>query len=190
MKELFELFLTFAKIGSFTFGGGYAMLSLIEDACVQKKAWITHDDMLNLTVVAESTPGPIAVNCATFVGYKRRGVFGAAVATFGMILPSFAIILLISAFFDRFLAIRWVAGAFQGVKAAVGILIVNAALTLFRKMPKTAPGIMILAAAFAAMLAIDIFALRVSTIVLLLVSGALSFTVFAVKRAVKGGGEK
>ena len=93
MKELFELFLTFAKIGSFTFGGGYAMLSLIEDACVQKKAWITYDDMLNLTVVAESTPGPIAVNCATFVGYKRRGVFGAAVATFGMILPSCAIIL-------------------------------------------------------------------------------------------------
>ena len=84
-----ELFLTFMKIGMFTFGGGYAMISVVENACVEEKHWITHDDMMNITVIAESTPGPIAINCATFVGYKKRGLIGAAVATTGMILPSF-----------------------------------------------------------------------------------------------------
>ncbi len=76
MPILLDLFLTFAKVGLFTFGGGYAMIALIEDACVSKKAWITHDDMMNVTVIAESTPGPIAINCATFVGYKQKGLPG------------------------------------------------------------------------------------------------------------------
>ena len=88
---LLELFLTFMKIGMFTFGGGYAMISVVENACVEDKHWITHDDMMNITVIAESTPGPIAINCATFVGYKKQGLIGAAVATAGMILPSFLI---------------------------------------------------------------------------------------------------
>ena len=92
MNILADLFLTFAKIGCFTFGGGYAMISLIEDVCVEKKKWITHDDMMNITVIAESTPGPIAINCATFVGYRECGLRGAAAATVGMVLPSFLII--------------------------------------------------------------------------------------------------
>ena len=89
---MIELFLTFAKIGLFTFGGGYAMISMIENACVENKKWISHDDMMNITVIAESTPGPIAINCATFVGYKQRGLIGAIVATMGIVFPSFAII--------------------------------------------------------------------------------------------------
>ena len=89
---LLDLFLTFAQIGLFTFGGGYAMISLIENACVERKRWITHDDMMNITVIAESTPGPIAVNCATFVGYRQKGLPGALAATLGLILPSFVII--------------------------------------------------------------------------------------------------
>ena len=96
MPILIDLFLTFAKIGLFTFGGGYAMISFIENDCVEKKKWITHDEMMDVTVIAESTPGPIAINCATYVGYKKGRLLGAIIATLGMILPSFIIILLIS----------------------------------------------------------------------------------------------
>ena len=109
MRSLAELFLTFAKIGLFTFGGGYAMIPLIENICVEKKGWITHDEMMNITVIAESTPGPIAINCATYVGLKKKGAAGAIAATLGVVLPSFVIILIISFFFDRFLQIKWVA---------------------------------------------------------------------------------
>ena len=119
---LLDLFLTFSKIGLFTFGGGYAMIALIEDICVEKKQWITHDEMMNVTVIAESTPGPIAINCATYVGYKQKGLPGAAFATVGIVLPSFCIIFLISMFLDSFLEIPWIAHAFMGIKAAVGIL--------------------------------------------------------------------
>ena len=130
MKLILELFLTFSKIGLFTFGGGYAMLSLIERICVTQKEWITHDEMMRITVIAESTPGPIAINCATYIGYKKKGLPGALAATFGVVLPSFLIILLISFFLDRFLEIKWVASAFRGIKIAVGVLIVGAAANL------------------------------------------------------------
>lgn len=86
------MFFTFMKIGAFTFGGGYAMISIIEDICVDKKQWISHDDMMNVTIIAESTPGPIAINCATFVGYQQAGLAGALSATLGVVLPSFFII--------------------------------------------------------------------------------------------------
>ena len=116
MNILLDLFLTFARIGLFTFGGGYAMISLIEHSCVENKQWITHDEMLNVTVIAESTPGPIAINCATYVGYKQKGLTGAIAATIGMVLPSFCIIFLISMFLDNFLEIAWIAHAFMGIK--------------------------------------------------------------------------
>ncbi len=134
MSLLLDLFLTFAKVGLFTFGGGYAMLALIENTCVEKKQWITHDEMMNITVVAESTPGPIAINCATYVGYKQKGFAGALIATIGMILPSFCIIFAISKFLDHFLEITWIAHAFQGIKIAVGILILDAAIKMLQKM--------------------------------------------------------
>ena len=92
MNLISELFLTFAEIGLFTFGGGYAMIPMIEHSCVEKKKWISHDDMMNITIIAESTPGPIAINCATFVGYKQKGLSGAIAATIGLVLPSFIII--------------------------------------------------------------------------------------------------
>ena len=136
MPILLDLFLTFAKVGLFTFGGGYAMIALIEDACVSKKAWITHDDMMNVTVIAESTPGPIAINCATFVGYKQKGLPGAAAATLGIVLPSFLIIFLISSFLENFLEIAWIANAFKGIRIAVGLLILDAGLKMVKKMPK------------------------------------------------------
>ena len=137
MNILLELFLTFAKIGLFTFGGGYAMISIIEHNCVEKKGWITHEEMMNMTVIAESTPGPIAINCATFTGYKKAGISGALVATLGMVLPSFTIIYIVSMFLDRFLDLTIIANAFQGIRVAVGILILDAAFRMMKKMQKT-----------------------------------------------------
>ena len=116
MPVLFELFFTFAKIGLFTFGGGYAMISLIENICVENKKWITHDEMMTVAVIAESTPGPIAINCATYVGYKKGKLQGAIAATLGVVLPSFIIIYLISRFLDHFLEITWVFGQVFGTK--------------------------------------------------------------------------
>jgi Chromate transport protein ChrA len=187
-KLLFDLFLAFAKIGLFTFGGGYAMISLIEDACVEKKQWITHDEMMNITVIAESTPGPIAINCATYVGYKQKDIAGALAATVGMILPSFCIILAISMFLDHFLHITWIAHAFQGIKIAVGILILDAAIRMLQKMQKKWTPRFFVLCAFAAMMAINVFSIRVSSIVLMLAAGLISLILFAVKKpAVKGG---
>ena len=182
MKLLFELFLTFSKIGLFTFGGGYAMIPLIENVCVSKKGWITHEEMMDITVIAESTPGPIAINCATYVGLKKKGFWGAVAATFGVILPSFLIILLISFFLDRFLEIKWVASAFKGIKIAVGILILDAAIKMISKMKKEPLPIVILSLVFACMLLISIFALRVSTIILMLTAALAGLSVYLIKR--------
>ena len=187
---LIALFLTFAKIGVFTFGGGYAMLSIIEHACVTQKHWITHEDLMNVTVIAESTPGPIAINCATFVGYKQKGVFGALAATLGVVLPSFIIIFLISLFLDRFLEITWVANAFKGIRIAVGILIVDVAIRMIRKMKKDALRIAILVAACLAVLLINIFSWPISTVVLLLASALVSMAAFLFRGSSFGkGGE-
>ena len=134
MNIFLDLFLSFAKIGLFTFGGGYAMISLIENNCVEKKKWITHDEMMDIAVIAESTPGPIAINCATFVGYKIAGMLGAVLATMGVVIPSFIIIVIISMFLDNFLEISLVANAFKGIKVGVGIIIVNAAMNMIKKM--------------------------------------------------------
>ena len=191
MNILLDLFLTFAEIGLFTFGGGYAMISLIENSCVEKKGWITHDEMMNVTVIAESTPGPIAINCATFVGYKQKGLIGAIAATIGMVLPSFSIIFLISMFLDNFLEIAWIAHAFMGVKIAVGILILDAAIKMIRKMQKKPIPLTIMACAFLAMLLIDIFALHVSSITLMLIAAVISLAIFLTRRnTVKAGAAK
>lgn len=186
MSILLELFLTFAKIGMFTFGGGYAMIALIENTCVTKKQWITHDEMMNCTVIAESTPGPIAINCATFVGYKHGGYAGALAATVGMVLPSFCIIYVISRFFDRFLEITWFAHAFQGIKIAVGILIVDAGRGMLKKMQKKPLPRAIVACTFAAMLLIDIFSVRISSITLMLTAGLVSLLLFVSKNGTAG----
>lgn len=187
---LLELFLTFMKIGMFTFGGGYAMISVVENACVEEKHWITHDDMMNITVIAESTPGPIAINCATFVGYKKRGLIGAAVATTGMILPSFLIIYLVARFLDSFLEISWIAHAFEGIKLAVGILIIDAGIKMLRQISARMIPRLILACAFAAMLLIDILALRISSIALLLIAAAVSLVLFTISQNIEREGSQ
>ncbi len=129
---LLDLLLTFMKIGLFTFGGGYAMISIIENICVERKKWITHDDMMNVAVIAEATPGSIAINCATYVGCRQAGFAGALVATLGVVLPSFVVIYIISMFLDNFLEITVISNAFKVVKVAVGFLILNAAVTMLK----------------------------------------------------------
>jgi len=181
MNILLDLFLTFARIGLFTFGGGYAMISLIEHSCVENKQWITQDEMLNVTVIAESTPGPIAINCATYVGYKQKGLTGAIAATIGMVLPSFCIIFLISMFLDNFLEIAWIAHAFMGIKIAVGILVLDAAIRMIKKMQKKPLPIAIMICAFLIMLLIDVFAFQLSSITLMLIAAVVSLTLFLIK---------
>ena len=116
MSILWDLFWIFARIGLFTFGGGYAMIAIIENLCVEQKHWITHEEMMDMTVIAESTPGPIAINCATYVGYRQRGLWGAIAATLGIVLPSFLVICIIAYFLDGFLAYPLVAKAFSGIR--------------------------------------------------------------------------
>lgn len=180
MKILFELFLTFAKIGMFTFGGGYAMISMIEHACVDSKQWVSHDDMMNITVIAESTPGPIAINCATFVGYKQKGLVGAIAATLGIVLPSFIVIYLIAMFLNNFLELTIIANAFRGIKLAVGILILDAAFKMIKKMQKKPIPLTIMVCAAVLMIVINIFSLNCSSISLMLVAGIISVWIFAV----------
>ena len=188
MGMVLELFLTFMKIGLFTFGGGYGMLALIENACVEQKQWISHDEMMNITVIAESTPGPIAINCATYVGYKQKGLTGSIAATVGVVLPSLVIIYLISMFLDGFLEIVWIASAFHGIKLAVGIVIVDAAVKMIRKMPKKPVPLIIMISAAVIMLATDLFAARFSSITLMLCAAAVSLILYiALQRKPEGG---
>ena len=134
---LFKLFYTFAKIGLFTFGGGYGMIAIVQDECVEKKKWITEDEFATVLTIAESTPGPIAINCATYTGYAQGGILGSIAATFGVVLPSFLIIFLISSFFDNILNYEIVANAFHGIQIGVGIIILRAGYNMFKKMKKT-----------------------------------------------------
>jgi len=191
MSIFADLFLTFMKIGLFTFGGGYAMISMIEHSCVEKKKWISHDDMMNVTVIAESTPGPIAINCATFVGYQQAGFFGALIATLGIVLPSFLVIFFISMYLDRFLEITIIAHAFKGIKLAVGILIVDAAIKMIRKMQKKAFPRAMMLVSFALMLLINVFSWNFSSISLMMIAASVSLAAFVIcsNQKRKGGAE-
>lgn len=184
-----DLFLSFFKIGLFTFGGGLAMLALIEEQCVEKKHWITHDEMMYVTIIAESTPGPIAINCATFVGYQQAGLSGALAATVGVVLPSFFIIYLISMFLNQFLEIKIIANAFKGIKAAVGIIILDAAAMMIRKMNKDriTQGIMLVS--FAAMFLIQIFSWNFSSISLMIIAAIFSLALYQIN-VIRHGKEK
>jgi len=148
LKKCLAVFWTFFKIGAFTFGGGYAMVPLIQKEAVEKKGWITDDDILEILAIAESTPGPIAINSATFVGYRTAGFWGAAFATFGVVLPSFVIILLISYILEEFQQFRPVQYAFFGIRAGVLALVIKALYTMYKKCPKTPVAYIVLAAAF------------------------------------------
>ena len=191
MNILLDLFLTFARIGLFTFGGGYAMIGIFEDVCVERKKWISHDDMMNITVIAESTPGPIAINCATFIGYKQAGFMGSVIATFGVVLPSFIVIFLISMCLDNFMELTLVANAFKGIKVGVGIIIVNAAMNMIKKMSskKKKFSRIVMLSSFGIMVLVNLFSWNFSTISLMLAAGTISLVIFVTKDIRVSGGK-
>lgn len=186
MKEkllnVLKLFLAYLKIGLFTFGGGYAMIALIEDEIVNKRKWITKEELTDIVTIAESTPGPIAINCATYVGYKFAGVLGSVFATIGVVVPSFVIIFVISLFFDAFLQIQIVAYAFNGIKCAVGIIIIRTGFKMFKDFKKTVLSVTCFAISFLTILAINIFAIDFSSIYLILIGAVIGIVVYVIDR--------
>ncbi|MGI6280349.1 MAG: chromate transporter [Acutalibacteraceae bacterium] len=147
-KKALELFWTFFKIGAFTFGGGYAMIPLISSEAVERKKWVTDDDILEIIAIAESTPGPIAINSATFVGYRVCGFWGSFFATLGVVLPSFVIILAISYILAEFRDIKAVQYAFEGIRAGVLALLAKALWTMYKKCPKGAVSYLLMGLSF------------------------------------------
>ena len=166
MKKLLGLFLVFFKIGAFTFGGGYAMIPIIQREVVENKKWVTDDDILNVIAIAESTPGPIAINSATFIGYKVAGVIGAACATLGVVIPSFVIISVIAYFLNKFSEIKAVQYAFYGIRAGVLALVIKALITMYKKMPKTAIAYGVALFAFIASVIFDIINVSIIYVIL------------------------
>ena len=181
-RSLLSLFISMFKIGLFTFGGGYAMIAFLEREFVEKKNWLSHDEFMDLIVIAESTPGPIAINCATYIGYKVNKGLGAVAATLGMVIPSFSIIYLISLFFEQFLSVTWVSSAFRGIRACVVFLILSAGLKMFKKMKKTAFSITVAALTFVCMVTLWIIGVRISSIFYILISGCLGLATWGFKR--------
>ena len=178
MKKLLLLFLTFFKIGLFTFGGGYAMISIIEDEFVSRKKILEHDEFMDVIAIAESTPGPIAINSATYIGYKVAKFFGSLFATLGVVLPSLIIIFVISLFFDAFLSLTLVSYAFRGIQACVIYLILSAGIKMLKKLPKTPVNVIILIAVMACMICFTLFSIKFSSIFYILISGGIGVIIY------------
>ena len=162
LPKLLSLFLSFLKIGAFTFGGGYAMIALLENEFVARKKWLEKEEFLDVIGIAESTPGPIAVNAATFIGYKTAGVLGSLLATLAVCLPAFVIIFVISLFFDKFLSLTYVGYAFRGVQVAVVYLIGSAGIKVIKGMKK------------------GVFSVNFSSVFYILISGVLGLMLYAI----------
>ena len=190
LKKLFKLFLTYMKIGLFTFGGGYAMIALIEDEIVSKKGWITKEELADIVVIAESTPGPIAINCSTYVGYKIGGILGSAVATTAVVIPSFVIIFVISMFIEQFLAYDLVRYAFYGINCAVGLIIVRTGLKMLKSFKKTPLSVACFAVSTVGLMIVNFFALNFSPIWFVLAGVIVGVAACIVPRLKRKGGEE
>ena len=179
LKNLIDICLSMMKIGLFTFGGGYAMIHLLENEFVTKRSWIESGEFMDLVAIAESTPGPIAINCSTYIGYKREGIPGAIFATAGMCIPSFAIIYLISLFFNSFLEIEWVAAAFRGIRICVIYLILSAGIKMLKKIKKSKFNIAVMALTFIAMVTLSLLNIGFSSIFYIIIFGSISLSIYA-----------
>ena len=180
MKKYLDLFLTMLKIGLFTFGGGYAMIALLENEFVSKKKWIEKDEFLDMVAIAESTPGPIAINASTYIGYKMLGFLGSLIATIAVCIPSFVIIYTISLFFDTFLSLTLVSYAFRGIQVCVIWLILSAGLKMLKQMKKTPLNIVILSVVILCMVLFSVFSVSFSTIFYILISGTVGLFVYLI----------
>lgn len=180
---LFNLFLTFLKIGLFTFGGGYAMIANVREVVVERNKWLTEEEFLQVIAIAESTPGPIAINMATYVGYKQGGFWGSACATSGVVVPSLAIIYTVSLFLDAFMTNQFVAYAFNGIKCAVAFLILRAGLNMFAKLEKKPLPMIVFGIVFAMLLLFELLSINFSSIILIIVGGLIGILAYALPKA-------
>ena len=180
IKTILKLFGTMFKIGLFTFGGGYVMVTLIENEFVEKKKWLSQEEYYDMLAIAESTPGPIAINSSTYIGYKLAGFFGSLFATIAVCLPSLIIIYLISLFFDRFLEFTIVANAFKGIQVCVSYLIISAGIKMIKKLPKTPLNITLITLTALAMIVLSLLAVSFSSIFYILIGGAVGLLVFLI----------
>lgn len=185
LKNILLLFALFLKIGLFTFGGGYAMISLIRREFIEKRKWISAPEFTDMIAISESTPGPLAINSATYVGYKIGGFWGALAATVGVVIPSFVIIYIISLFLEQFLRLSVVAAAFKGIQVAVAVLILSAGIKMFREMEKKPVTVVMAALVFITMILLDVFALSFSSIWLILIGAGIGLAAYFAGR-IKG----
>lgn len=181
MKKHLNLFFTMLKIGLFTFGGGYAMIALLENEFISKKKWIEKDEFIDMVAIAESTPGPVAINSATYIGYKLLGFWGSFLATIAVCIPSFAIIFVISLFFDAFLTLTLVSYAFRGIQACVIYLIMSAGLKMMKDMEKNIFNIVILTVTLACMVLFSVFSVSFSSIFYIIISGFIGLFVYMIR---------
>ena len=182
-KLILNLFLTMLKIGAFTFGGGYAMIALLQNEFVEKKKWLDEQEFLDLVAIAESTPGPIAINSSTYIGYRVAGFWGSFFATVAICIPSFIIIFLISLFFDRFLSFSFVANAFRGIQVCMVYLIFSAGLKMLKGIKKDAFSTVILILTMLCMIVFSLFSVKFSSIFYILISGAVGLFFSLVRKA-------
>ena len=185
-KSLGTLFFTFFKIGLFTFGGGYAMIALLEEEFIQRRKWLDKDEFLDMTAIAESTPGPAAINSATYLGYKLAKVPGAATATVAVCLPSFLIIYAISLFFEQFTQLTVIANAFKGIQVCVIYLIFSAGVRMLKALDKSPFATGVLAAVMLVMVGLSLAGVSVSSILLILLSGAAGVAAWLIGRRKEG----
>lgn len=185
-KSLRTLFFTFFKIGLFTFGGGYAMIALLEEEFIQRRRWLDKDEFLDMTAIAESTPGPVAINSATYLGYKLAKVPGAATATVAVCLPSFLIIYAISLFFEQFTQLTVIANAFKGIQVCVIYLIFSAGVRMLKALDKSLFATGVLAAVMLVMVGLSLAGVSVSSILLILLSGAAGVAAWLIGRRKEG----
>jgi chromate transporter len=179
-KNIFwRLFLTMFKIGLFTFGGGYAMIAVFENEFVSNKKWIEREEFTDLIAIAESTPGPIAINSATYIGYKVAGFWGSFFATLGMVLPSLMIIFCISLVFEKFLAIELVGKAFKGIQACVAFLILSAGVKMFLKSKKNLFSVTIFALVNLTVILLALFSVKFSSIYYILIGAIVGLFAYA-----------
>ena len=185
-KSLGTLFFTFFKIGLFTFGGGYAMIALLEEEFIQRRKWLDKDEFLDMAAIAESTPGPVAINSATYLGYKLAGVPGAATATVAVCLPSFLIIYAISLFFEQFTQLTVIANAFKRIQVCVIYLIFSAGVRMLKALDKSPFATGVLAAVMLVMVGLSLAGVSVSSILLILLSGAAGVAAWLIGRRKEG----
>ncbi len=183
MNIYLDLFLTFSKVGVMTFGGGYAMLPILQREVVNKKHWASEEELMDYYAIGQCTPGVIAVNTATFIGRKERGNLGGILATLGVVFPSIIIILVIASLISNFSHLAWVQNAFAGIRVCVCILIINAVVSLWKKALVDVFTVLIFAAVFLA----SVF-LNLSPIIYVVAAGALGILLQLKK--IKAAGKK